>query len=268
VPPYAPYLAQLRAKAVQAGLSIRTYGEVLEDGERYPLLCLERPGTPEVVITAGFHGEEPAGPLSVEARLLELAAHAAKRNVGLRVYPCLNPSGFERKSRYNASGERPNNDLLRYEVSPGLIVGELENGGPFLRFMPYVHGPKETRALLADLEARPTPVSALDIHQDNYLPGAFTYAYIFGDRAPYRALAQAAAKRVPVAGRTLVDDTHKTDDDGLVEFHDGSVTDYFWRRGALFASALETTTSTPLEDCHSVNLLWMCGFVDLAAGSR
>jgi hypothetical protein len=43
---------------------------------------------------------------------------AALREVGLRIYPCINPSGFEAHIRYNLAGERPNNDFLRYETEP------------------------------------------------------------------------------------------------------------------------------------------------------
>jgi hypothetical protein len=32
----------------------------------------------------------------------------------------------------------------------------------------------------------------------------------------------------------------------LIELHDGSVTDYFFRRGVPYTAALETTTQTPL----------------------
>jgi hypothetical protein len=32
-----------------------------------------------------------------------------------------------------------------------------------------------------------------------------------------------------------------------------------------YTAALETTTSTPLASSHAVNLLWIRGFIDLAA---
>jgi hypothetical protein len=45
------------------------------------------------------------------------------------------------------------------------------------------------------------------------------------------------------------------------------VTDYFFRRGVPYTAALETTTQTPLDRSHEVNLLWIRGFIDLVAGS-
>ena len=62
-----------------------------------------------------------------------------------------------------------------------------------------------------------------------------------------------------------VDDNAVTDRDGLVKLHDGSVTDYFHRRGVPWTAALETTTFSPIDACHEVNLVWIKGFIDLLA---
>ncbi len=62
-----------------------------------------------------------------------------------------------------------------------------------------------------------------------------------------------------------MDDNSRTDADGLIEYHDCSVTDYFTRSGVPYAAALETTTRTPLEHCHAINLIWIRGFIELAA---
>jgi hypothetical protein len=62
-----------------------------------------------------------------------------------------------------------------------------------------------------------------------------------------------------------VDEHHRANALGLVESNDGSVTDYYYRRGVPFTAALETTTHMRLEACHAINLIWICGFVDLAA---
>jgi hypothetical protein len=132
-----------------------------------------------------------------------------------------------------------------------------------LRTQVFTGGPKETRALSAELETLPAPDAALDIHQDPYLPDALSYAYSFGDNAPYRPLLAATQKVLPVAISQQVDDDVDTDEDGLVKLHDGSITDYFWRRGVPWTVALETTTASPMEACHEVNLVWIKGFIDL-----
>jgi hypothetical protein len=249
-------------------VEIRPFATVVEGADSYELLYAEIAGGRTLTITAGFHGDEVAGPLTLLEHMPEIVAHAQRQGVGLRIYPCLNPSGFTDGTRYNRSGEFPNNDLLRYEVTPGRWVGELRGGHQFSRLDLHRDGPKETRAILEDLERASAPDGALDLHQDPWLDGALSYAYVFGPRAAYLPLVAATDPIVRLARDVKVDDEDNvhSDKDGLIELHDGSVTDYFFRRGVPFTAALETTTQTPLARSHEVNLLWIRGFIDLVAG--
>lgn len=260
---YDEYARRIRGHAQLA--EVNEYARVVEGGVEYPLFRLTTPGDRWLVITSGFHGEEPAGPLTLCHHFADIAAYARERGVGLRVYPCINPSGFVDGTRYNRSGEKPNNDFMRYETAPGEWKGELTHDEPFLRWALYEGGPKETRAVRSDIARYPAPAAALDIHQDNYLPGAATYAYTFGDKDAYRPLMKAASAYAQVIRNEKVDEGNRTDSDGLIEYHDGSVTDYFMRLGVPYTTALETTTRTPLEACHAINLIWIRGFIDLAA---
>ena len=260
---YFEYLSLLRKDL--SGAQEETYGTVEERGRAYPLLKLTVPGHRELVVTAGFHGEEPAGPLTLAQHLAEVIDYARSRQVALRLYPCVNPSGFEAGTRYNASGERPNNDFLRYEVSPGTWVDTLRGHTRFERWRLHDAGPKETVALRQELARAPAPNAALDIHQDHYLPAALTYAYTFGPPQPYASLFASVERVCTVARNYTVDEHNRTDEHGLIVFHDGSVTDYYWRRGVPYTAALETTTQTPMGVCHHVNLTWLKGFIDLAA---
>ncbi|PTL78614.1 hypothetical protein [Vitiosangium sp. GDMCC 1.1324] len=260
---YQEYARRIRGYAGIA--EVNEYARVVEGGVEYPLFRLTLPGERWLVITSGFHGEEPAGPLTLCHAFEAIAEYARERHVGLRVYPCINPSGFEDGTRYNRSGEKPNNDFLRYETAPGEWKGELTRGESFLRWALYEGGPKETRAVRSDIARYPAPAAALDIHQDNYLPGAATYAYTFGDKSPYRQLMQDASAHAHVIRNDKVDEHNRTDSDGLIEYNDGSVTDYFLRIGVPYTATLETTTRTPLEACHAINLIWIRGFIDLAA---
>ncbi len=248
------------------------FATVIEDGRPLPLLGLRLSGRRPVLVTAGFHGDEKAGPQTLLAHVPEIVAYAAQRGVGLQIYPCLNPSGFEAHTRYNLSGERPNNDFLRYELAPGVWRGELRPGESFLRVVPAVAGlPKETAALAAELAAGPKPFAALDLHQDNFIHGPLFYAYVFGELAPYRPLVARSGALVPVLRGALVDSGHepgsdvRADGEGFVICHDGSITDKLHRDGVRHVAAIETTTDTPGAVSDEINLIWIRGFIDLAA---
>jgi len=249
-----------------------TYGVVTEGGDEYPLVGLSSPGARTALVTAGFHGDEKAGPLTLLEHAAELVDYAAARGVGLNIYPCVNPSGFQAHTRYNVTGERPNNDFLRYETTPGCWKGELRDGEAFLRFTAATDGiPKETAALGRELDRQPQPYAALDLHQDNFIHGPQFYAYVFGDRAAYRPMLARCGALVPVLRSTIVDSGHEpgsdvhADAEGFIICHDGSITDRFHRAGVPYTAAIETTTETPGPVADEINLIWIRGFIDLAA---
>jgi hypothetical protein len=267
---FAEYADRWRA-SLQPVADPADYGTVVEGGRAYPLLSVEVPGERTVVVTAGFHGDEKAGPLTMLEHAPEIVAYARARGVGLRLYPCVNPSGFEAHTRYNVTGEHPNNDFLRYEVGPGQWRGELRTGETFLRSVPAEGTPKETEALARELGRQPPPAAALDLHQDNFIHGALFYAYIFGDRAAYRPLLARSGALVPVLRSSLVDSGHepgtdvRSDDEGFIVCHDGSITDLYHRAGVPFTAAIETTTETPHALSDQINLIWIRGFIDLVS---
>jgi hypothetical protein len=270
---FADYAARWQER-VPAPAEPFSYGSVVEDGRHFPLVGLRSPGAREVVVSAGFHGDEKAGPLTLLDHAGEIVAYAAERGVGLRIYPCINPSGFEAHTRYNMTGERPNNDFLRYETAPGVWRGELREGEAFTRVEP-VRGdvPRETAALAEELDRAPAPVAALDLHQDNFIHGALFYAYVFGDRTGYRPLVARSGALVPILRSSIVDSGHepgsdvRADEEGLIVCHDGSITDRFHRAGVPYTAAIETTTETPSALADEINLIWIRGFIDLTAAA-
>lgn len=261
---------------------LREYGVVWELGKSYPLLCIDMPAARNLVITAGFHGEEPCGALLFARRAAEIVDYARERDVGLRVYPCVNPSGFETGTRYNLAGEKPNNALLEYEVEPGRWVGELPPGqhhdGVRLQQQPW---PKETWALVQDLVLAqppyPQPLALLDIHQDDEVPPDSVYAYVFGGRSRYELLMEQMAatgvgeplRDTQIDGRVADSHVIVTDAHGLCEYHDGSISAWAWSLGGVvYTATLETSSQSPLERAVGVNLLWAKAFIDLVAGTR
>jgi Succinylglutamate desuccinylase / Aspartoacylase family len=270
---FVDYAARWNA-SVPAPAESFVYATVVEDSRTFPLLGLRLPGARTVVVTAGFHGDEKAGPLTLLDHTAEIVAYAAARGVGLQIYPCINPSGFEAHTRYNLSGERPNNDFLRYQIEPGVWCGELRAGQAFSAVAPVgTDGPKETVALARQLAAGPTPFAALDLHQDNFIHGAWFYAYVFGDLAAYRPLLARSGTLVPVLRGSIVDSGQDpasnvyADGEGFIVAHDGSITDKFQHDGVRHTAAIETTTETPGPIADEINLIWIRGFIDLAAGA-
>jgi protein MpaA len=89
-----------------AGFDIETFGE--ESG--CPLLALTRrtPGPrPRIYLSAGIHGDEPAGPLA----LLEmLGAGIFDDRATWFICPLLNPAGFRKRTRENTAGLDLNRD--------------------------------------------------------------------------------------------------------------------------------------------------------------
>ena len=261
-----------RWRASLTGLAdVQDYGAVLEGDRSFPLLSASTPGRRSVLITAGFHGDEKAGPLTLLEHAPEIVAYAREREVGLRLYPCINPSGFEAHTRYNLSGERPNNDFLQYEVTPGVWRGELRQGQGHLRCEPSRAVAKETRALREALAQQSVPEGALDLHQDNFIHGALFYVYLFGDRAPYRPLMARTGAQISILRDSLVDSGHEpgtdviADAEGTIECYDGSITDHYHRAGSRYSAAVETTTETPAALSDAINLIWIHGFIDLVA---
>jgi len=259
-------------RASLAGLAeVEDYGAVEEGGRLFPLLSARSPGARSVLITAGFHGDEKAGPLTLVKHAPEIVRYARERRVGLRLYPCINPSGFEAHTRYNLSGERPNNDFLQYEVTPGTWRGELRQGQGHLRCEPSRPAAKEAASLRATLALQSVPEAALDLHQDNFIHGALFYVYLFGERAPYRPLVARSGAQVPILRSSVVDSGHEpgtdvvADAEGIIECHDGSITDHYHRAGSRYTAAIETTTETPTDLADAINLIWIYGFIDLVA---
>lgn len=243
-----------------------------------------------IMIFAGLHGEEIAGPLTILHCANQIIDAAHEINLKIILYPLCNPSGFEKGTRYSIDStvpedkEIPNNDFLRYELADGTIVKDIGRSGEFLRWhwssdpelkimLPHV----ETRLMHTLLQQDPLmQVSAvIELHQDyltkNAPPAAYFYAY--GDLERYRYIARAIDERiVPLLKNKKIsagypDGTAMTSDEyGLIVRHDGSVSDLLYRIGARRTITVETTGATALETAEFVNMIWIYQIIDMAGG--
>src|SRR3989344_2498757 len=255
---------------IAKGYKLKSYGEIKEGRKKYRLYktVINPRYRRTLLITSGFHGEEFNGPISLLGIFDEVAAYAKKMRVRLGVYPFVNPSGFDRHQRYNASGESQNNDFLRYEIKGGRLVGTwLKKDGPFVSFKIVDSGAKEVRLLKKDAlqYTSPVPIGVLDIHQqkDNLETGD-VYAYIFDQRSIYLKIMKKLEKIAKIARNDSWIDTDdgrqihaRIDKGGFVFLHDGTLTDMFYRLGSKFVVTSETKTTMSLEKVCQVNLIWI-----------
>ncbi|MGE3311740.1 MAG: succinylglutamate desuccinylase/aspartoacylase family protein [Limisphaerales bacterium] len=85
----------------------------LDAGPGLRLAVLTRPPrivsnrSPRIYVSAGIHGDEPAGPLAVRRLVAE---DALPRDAWVWLCPCLNPTGFRRNTRETIDGLDLNRD--------------------------------------------------------------------------------------------------------------------------------------------------------------
>ncbi|MBI1946304.1 MAG: succinylglutamate desuccinylase/aspartoacylase family protein [Deltaproteobacteria bacterium] len=298
----AALLDRVAAVVARRGDLVLTRRELHYRAGRWPLVRVASRAldeTPRVLLVlAGLHGDEVAGPITVASELDHLAERAHARGLGVVVYPLANPSGFDAGTRYNADHDRGsagNGDFLRYLREDGSVVDEVEPS-PTPRAWRWsselgVPLPAETRALHELLTRDPLErvVAALDLHQDLLTQGVgpAAYAYSFGDTSVYRDVVAQARALVPLlANRAIgagfgvqIDERGRavqpegdagaptSDADGFVVRHDGSLTDLLYRLGAPYSVAVETTGATPLDVACAVNRVWLDGLLELAGSA-
>lgn len=139
------------------------------------LLCVEFGDhrRPTVAIAAGAHGDEPAAAWA----LLEMVQSGAwHRGFSYRLWPCVNPTGFSRRTRTSADGWDINRTFGRGGTSP------------------------EARAILTSNRDRHFTLS-LDLHEDADAAGFYCYEYGGAEigRAAVAALDEAGLPVDPLA---------------------------------------------------------------------
>lgn len=256
--------------------------------ELWRFLCNEDRFEPLIGISAGIHGNEVSGPLALKHGLEGIIAYAARKRVGLIVYPCLNPSGFVINERYNADNEHPNNDCLRYRTKGGVWIDDagLDKSNitqwcwsDDLRVMECPA--RETRLLLRDLHhlhergILDRVRGWIDIHQDPYIRVPGSYAYVFGDRSRFTPTIDEVSQLVPILSNNPIssgyaDQEHPicTDEHGLLTRYDGSIGDLMDNLYVPVSVTIETTTSVSLAKAIEVNWVWVKKVIDLCVAER
>lgn len=125
-----------------------------------PLIAWERPGNgPCVYLSAGIHGDEPAGPLA----LLELLREGFfDEPLQWSICPMLNPSGFVESRRENACGVDLNRDY-------------------------WLRSTLEVMAHAQWLDQRPRPDLFISLHEDWESLGFYFYEINLGEEDLHRS---------------------------------------------------------------------------------
>jgi hypothetical protein len=247
----------------------------------YPLLRLASPGITRrdrvFLLTAGFHGNETAGPITLHDNIDSIAD--AVHGVGMKLicYPLINPSGFGIGTRHNIDEERGNNDFLRYELATGDIIDDMPQPLPFRRWHWASEGflsarlPVETRLMhrLLREDTKHRIIVGLDLHQDEFIKETGAYFYGFGDKTLYAGTVRRVGALMPVLRNRVISSGYvngegvRSDALGFIERHDGSLSDLCYRKGVPRCIAVETTTTVPLERACAANLIWIDGLLGL-----
>ncbi|MSU59095.1 MAG: DUF2817 domain-containing protein [Pedosphaera sp.] len=132
-----------------------------------------------IYISAGIHGDEPAGPLAALQLLLE---NQWPENAEIFLVPCLNPLGFTLNRRENDRGVDLNRDYLHLQAD-------------------------EIRAHVAWLERQPNFDACLCLHEDWESHGFYVYELNLADRPPLaEAIVAEVAKVCPIDPSEIIED--------------------------------------------------------------
>lgn len=177
------FLIDLPVAARHSGFDTVAFGQIGD----YPLFALIRKGTPStldaekrtIYLSAGIHGDEPAGPLA----LLELLqADALPRQHNYYLCPMLNPTGLVSGTRESAAGIDLNRDYRDFQSL------EIQSH----------HAWVQSHIDSIDL--------ALHLHEDWEATGFYLYELNLDDQPSLTPQILAAAKRhLPIETTTRID---------------------------------------------------------------
>lgn len=111
---YGQLIARWRRVARVAGVKLRPFATA--DGYACYCLATPDPGNNAAFLSAGIHGDEPAGPEAL-VRWAEGQGRAL-REKPLLLFPCLNPWGLVNNQRTNAGGIDLNRTFDRDDIEP------------------------------------------------------------------------------------------------------------------------------------------------------
>ena len=198
---------------------------------------------PKMLIIAGFHGEEHAGPWAV-LKWLKTCDSSIFRKVDLSFIPIVNPIGFKKNVRYSIPGEKNNQGFCHPEGANACKVGEKRSReGEIL----YNH---------IDMLLPLTKDGFLSLHEDKQSSGYYVYTFEKRQTAFTKGLKNTLGKYFskPLDGLTTngltpdqreiyVGETDTEVKNGWVnhgKLHDGSIEDFLFHANVPRIAVTET----------------------------
>jgi hypothetical protein len=283
----AKYMRRIRTKAALLGLRFEQRG-TLKYSKPFPFVRITSrgiaPGDKILLVRAGVHGEEVAGPLSILHHLRQIKSLADWHGVKLVIYPMANPSGFEAGHRWNerriiGNGDdwlRYRNDKTgEYEYNDKADVGQKWKDTSEVN--PEAALSQEVQAFRKEIASLPMKQvrGVLDLHQDYWMPkknrAPAYYCYVHGPKTPYTPIIAELKRILPPLVDTIstgFTQPDESDKNGIVLRYDGGLPDYCWRHGVPYCIVSETTGSTPLDKAEKINLVWIKGLLELISGKK
>ena len=193
-----------------------------------------------ILIAAGFHGDEPAGPWSILSFLSNLNTKTIE-NINLSFLPPVNPTGFRVCRRYNNCNENPNR---------GFIKG---------------HPSKEGKILLDNIEmiVERSQDGFLSLHEDIDKEHFFLYAHENNDEPGIFSfrIRDVATKYFPLHPDGN-DPDYGVIKEGIIFNHsDGSFEDLMFRKGVLQVACIETPGKRDLHERVLANVMIINSFI-------
>ncbi|EIP97919.1 putative deacylase [Opitutaceae bacterium TAV1] len=171
----------LVAEAVALGASRGFSVEIFAEVTGVPLVALIRPAPPDrpqIYLSAGIHGDEPAPPRAL-LRLLESGVF--DNRAGWTLVPMLNPAGFRLRTRENADGVDLNRDYFELRTT-------------------------EVTSHLRWLKNRPSFHTVFCLHEDWESLGFYLYELNPAQRPSLAdAMIAAAARHIPAEASPMID---------------------------------------------------------------
>lgn len=240
--------------AAEKKLWLRVLGEV----GPYPMWYVSNHGShtnhPRLLITAGFHGEEIAGPIAL-IQWLELFDPNLYKKVNLSFIPIVNPIGFNKRKRYNDKNEKTNCGFCHPESGDrpsqeGIILlknAQLLRAASRHGFLSLHEDVTTDKFYLYTFEREQEPTNFTYVIRD-VLGSFFT---------------------TPLHGETVTTDTNggksTVVENGIVyKLCDGSFEDFLFHEGTLRAVVTETPGMCSLNTRIRANATIITEFIELS----